>query len=391
MKTEQNQNLKTTIIIIIVTSIITSLTTAVIIFNNNKLTSTINSINLSQDEALQEFLSIYASLTEDYYEDIDKQKMIEEIIAAMFNYLGEDYSTYLNKKETEQLTQKLEGEYQGVGIEIINNNVIYNVFENSPAQKIGLRVGDIILKVNNEDVIDKLIPDLIKEGSSEVKLTIQRNEEILEFTMNIENVIIKAIETEIIEKENKRIGYIKITTFSNTVYSQFKTALSEMENQNIDSLILDVRSNSGGYLTAASSIASLFLEKGKVIYSLESKDEKQVYKDTTDEKRQYPVAVLINGASASASEILAAALKDSYGATLIGTTSYGKGKVQQTKTLETGGMIKYTSSKWYTPNDVCIDGYGITPNKEVHLPEYIEGVETEDTQKEAAVNHLIGQ
>ena len=139
-------------------------------------------------------------------------------------------------------------------------------------------------------------------------------------------------------------------------------ALKELETKNITSLIVDVRNNAGGYLTSAEEVSSLFLKSGKVIYSLEANGSKMSYADKTEEHRTYPIVVLINGGSASAAEILAAALKDSYGAILVGTKSYGKGKVQQVMSLNNGDSVKYTSAKWLTPSNICIDGTGIMPD-----------------------------
>ena len=167
------------------------------------------------------------------------------------------------------------------------------------------------------------------------------------------------------------IGYIYIKNFSKNLSSQVDKALSYLEFNNINSLIIDVRDNAGGYLSSAEEVASFFIENGKVIYSLESNNKKYTYKDTTKESRKYKIAVLINGGSASASEILAAALKDSYGAILVGTKSYGKGKVQQVVPLESGGSVKYTSAKWLTPSGKCIDGTGLNPDYHVVYSEEI--------------------
>ena len=160
-----------------------------------------------------------------------------------------------------------------------------------------------------------------------------------------------------------------------------------MALEGIDNLIIDVRNNTGGYLKAATDIASMFLEKGKIIYSLENKKTKDVYKDETKDSKNYSVVVLINESSASASEILAAALKESYNAQLVGKKSYGKGKVQQTADLN-GGMYKYTSAKWLTPNGICIDKKGLTPDFEVDLQISADGNEVVDTQFDKALEIL---
>ena len=150
--------------------------------------------------------------------------------------------------------------------------------------------------------------------------------------------------------------------FSATLEEQVANALSDLESQGMQKLIIDLRNNTGGYLESAEKTASLFLEKGKLIYSLESKDTTAEYYDQTDDQTDYPIVILINGQSASAAEILAAALKDSYGAIFVGEKSYGKGKVQQTYNLSDGSMAKYTSARWLRPNGSCIDGVGLIPD-----------------------------
>ena len=157
-----------------------------------------------------------------------------------------------------------------------------------------------------------------------------------------------------------------IDKFNQTVYDQFKKQLNSIEKDNIDGLIIDLRNNTGGYLNAASKMAELFLKDGKIIYSLNEKSGNKIYEDKTMESRSYPISVLVNGNTASASEILAAALRDSYGAKLVGSKTYGKGKVQKTSKLSNGTMYKYTSAKWLTPDGECIDEVGLIPDLEVN-------------------------
>jgi len=193
--------------------------------------------------------------------------------------------------------------------------------------------------------------------------------------------------TQVYEKNDKKIGYIYIEAFTEKVGEEFKKSLEDLEQQGITSLIIDVRENTGGYLKGATEIASLFLEKGKNIYSLEGKDGVTTYKDETDEKRDYPIILLINENTASASEVLAAALQDSYGAKLVGKISYGKGKVQQTKQLEDGSMVKYTSARWLTPEGECIDGFGLAPHYEEDIVQNEDGTYT-DNQLNKAIELL---
>ena len=190
------------------------------------------------------------------------------------------------------------------------------------------------------------------------------------------------------EKNGQNIGYMYIETFSTTVANQVEKALKRIDNDKISKLIIDLRNNGGGYLSAASDIASMFLEKGKKIYSLEDKDSIKDYNDETDEKKNLKVVLLVNDGTASASEILTAALKDSYGAEVVGTTTFGKGKVQQTKSLSDGTMVKYTTARWLRPNGECIDNIGIKPDYEVDLIKN-ENDEIIDTQLEKAIEVVL--
>ncbi len=386
MKSRKGFSLKSVAIIIIVTAIITSLTTGLIIYNNSKLI--LGSASLSSDSALKEFLKVYSSLDENYYEDIDKTKMIDAAIAAMLKYLGEDYSTYLNQTETDSLSNKLSGTFKGIGISITNGNEIVKVYEDTPAFKAGLKENDKIIRINDTDTEGKNqieVANLI-DKTKENTLVVSRDGAELTFKV-IPEEINTPLTTQVYEKNDKKIGYIYIEAFTEKVGEEFKKSLEDLEQQGITSLIIDVRENTGGYLKGATEIASLFLEKGKNIYSLEGKDGVTTYKDETDEKRDYPIILLINENTASASEVLAAALQDSYGAKLVGKISYGKGKVQQTKQLEDGSMVKYTSARWLTPEGECIDGFGLAPHYEEDIVQNEDGTYT-DNQLNKAIELL---
>ena len=366
MKKEFNFSIKAVIIIIIVTAITSSITSGLILYNNSKIL--IGTSDLKKDTALQEFLKVYYGLDDDYYKDIDKTQMVDAAISAMLNYLGEDYSTYMNQDETEDLANKLSGKYNGIGISITNGNEIVKVYDDTPAKNAGLEEHDLIESINGtatEGLTQAEVANLI-DKQNENTIVVLRNNEELTFKVKAESIN-SPLPSTTYEENGKTIGYISISSFTNTVETEFKKALEDLETKNISGLIIDLRNDGGGYLKGASSIASLFLEKGKTIYSLEGKDKTDTYKDETDEKRDYKVGVLINAGSASASEVLASALKDSYGATLVGEVSYGKGRVQQTKSLEDGSMVKYTTAKWLRPNGDCIDGLGLQPDYEIKL------------------------
>ena len=387
MRKQKEFGLISLIAAIVVTSLVTSLTTGLIIFNNQKVKE---QTDIKNDEALQQFIEVYESVLGDYYRPVDKAEMVNKAIEAMLNYLGDDYTTYMNENETKDLAEKLSGKYKGIGVEITEGNVINKVFDDSPAKEAGLQSGDVIIKIDDTDtttLTSQDIANMIKNNNDKTTftITVKRNEEQITVTVDKKELYLPEIESKTFENNGKKIGYLYISAFSDTIYDQFNKELKKLEEQNIDGLIIDVRSNTGGYLKAAQDIASLFLEKGKVIYSLESKNKKEVYKDKTTEKREYKVTVLINEASASASEILASALKDSYNASLVGKRSYGKGKVQQTAALTGGTMYKYTSARWLTPNGKCIDKEGLTPDYEVDLTASEDGTVVEDAQLNKAI------
>ena len=378
--------LKKVCIIIIITAIVTSLTTGLIIYNNSKII--LGSTSIKEDEALTEFLRVYNSLDENYYTDYNKTEMIDAAIAAMLDYLGEDYSTYLNQDETDSLSNKLSGKYFGIGISIANGNEILKVYEDTPAAEAGLQIGDKIISVNNENTTEKTqaeVSNMINK-TKENEIVIDRNGEYITFNITAAEINMP-LTREIIEYNNRKIGYIYISSFTNTVGEEFAKSLRELENEGMESLIIDVRENTGGYLKGATEIASQFIEKGKILYSLESKESVDEYKDETDEYKTYKVAILVSENTASASEVLTAALKDSYGAVVVGKTTYGKGRVQQTRTLEDGSMVKYTTAKWLRPNGECIDGIGIIPDFDVDIIQNEDGTYT-DQQMNTALEQL---
>jgi len=382
-------------ILLFITSVIMSSLTGTLIYNKLNKTGKVTTTN---NEHVNEFIGVYNKLLDEYFEDLDENKLIDAAIDGMLTYTGDDYTIYLNEDATNNLNDKLEGTYEGVGITISLNEsyqvYIVEVFENSPAHTAGLAVGDIIKSINGESVENKNTEEtskIIKNSKDKkVNIVVIRNGEELSFDMEIKTLIVPAITSSIKDVNGKKIGYIYLETFSGTIDTQIETTLLSMEQEGIESLIIDVRGNTGGYLSSCTKTIELFLEKGKLMYSIKSKKDSTDYNDETDTKRSYPIVVLINGNSASASEILAGSLKYSYGATIIGTKSFGKGKVQTTGTLEDGTMIKYTSARWFMPNGECIDELGITPDIEIELSEEYKNnpVEENDNQLNEAIKVL---
>ena len=362
MKNSKGFNLISVIIIICITSVVSAITAGIIVTNNYNLSYS----DLSNDKELSDFIKAYSNIVNNYYENVDKEKMLDSALNAMLNYLGDNYTTYLTDEQRKALEESLQGTYQGIGVEINKDRVITKVTKNGPAEAAGLQAGDKFMSIDGTKLndTDGNAVGLLIRGTDKkaVDIIVNRNGEELTFNVKIGTIEEPAIGYEM--KENN-IGYIQISKFSRPLTSQMENALKELEANGMEKLIIDLRNNTGGYLDSAETTASLFLKKGKLIYSLEDKKSKEDYYDQTETSRDYPIVVLINNNSASSAEILAAALKDSYGAVLVGQTSYGKGKVQQTYDMEDGSMAKFTSARWLRPTGDCIDKKGIKPDFEV--------------------------
>lgn len=350
-------------------------------FVNQFVNKTTKQDSTMVSDEFQEFLNTYEDIKENYYEEIDEGKMLSAGIKGMTEYLGDKYSVYMDEEETEDFNEQVEGKYVGIGTEIMQledgSVVVSNPFEGSPAAKAGLQAGDVIIRINDTDVTgmsSSEVSNLIKKSSdSTVDITVKRENEELTFTVQRETIEIESVDSSVFQMNNKKVGYIYISIFAANTDEQFEKALTALEEEKIDSLVIDVRSNSGGYLDCVTDIASLFLGKGKVIYQLDTKGIIEKVYDETKEKRDYPIAVLINSSSASASEILAAALKESYGAEVIGVNSYGKGTVQRAYQLESGATVKYTIQKWLTPEGNWINEVGVEPTLRVEMnPDYYQ-------------------
>ena len=324
---------------------------------------------------LEEFVKTYNNIVTDYYEDVDHDKLLEAGINGMLEYLDDDYSMYMDKETSENFNEQVEGKYKGIGVEIMQTTdgvvSISKVFKNTPASKAGLKVGDIFVKVFGTDVTSKTsseISSLIKDSKEkEISVVVKRDGEEKEFKLSLDEVEIESVTSKVFEQNKKKIGYIDISIFASNTATQFEKKLLELEGKGIDSLVIDVRDNSGGYLSTVTDIASLFMNKSKVIYQLDTKGViEQVYAKTNT-SRKYSISVLINQNSASASEILAAALQESYGAKVVGVNSFGKGTVQKAYQLESGATVKYTIQKWLTPNGNWINEKGVTPDIKVEM------------------------
>lgn len=350
-----------------------------------------NFIKLYKD--LNKLINVYDTITSNYYGDLNKEELVDNAIESMLNGIGDSYTTYTDEETTNNFLENIEGSYEGIGCMVSTNELgeiyVVSIFDNSPAQKAGLQENDIILKIDGEDYTGKTSEDMANyvkgNENDKIKFIIKRGEEEKEFTVVREKVEVPTVTSKVIEEQDKKIGYIDISIFSAVTYDQFKTELEKLEKEKIQGLIIDVRNDTGGYLSAVTDISSLFLKKGQVIYQLEDNKKTEKIKDETKESRDYPIAVLINAGSASASEILASAIKESYNGFVVGTNSYGKGTVQKTKKLSDGSMIKYTVQKWLTPDGNWINEKGVEPTNFVELTTE----ENMDNQLQTALNLIV--
>ena len=332
-----------------------------------------NYLKLYKD--LSKLINVYDTISTNYYGELDKNAMIDNAVESMLKEAGDSYTTYTDKKQTTTFLENINSAYEGIGCTVATKKsgeiYIVSVFDNSPAKEAGLQENDIILKIDEMNCQEKTSEDIAKyikqSKKNKIKLLINRNNEEKEITLNRKKVEIPTVDGKVIKEQNKKIGYIEISIFSSVTYNQFRNKLIELEKENIQGLIIDVRNNTGGYLSSVTNITSIFLKKGDTIYQLENNNKREKIKDNTSEKRTYPIAVLMNVGSASASEILASAIKESYHGLVVGTNSYGKGTVQKTKKLSDGSMIKYTVEKWLTPDGNWINEVGVTPTDFIEL------------------------
>lgn len=359
-----------------------------IIFNSGK-----DYRALSKD--LSKLVDTYYALTNNYYEDIDKEVLVDDAIKGMLSSVGDVYTSYSDSNSTTTFMETVSGSYEGIGCTVGQTSegklIVVELFEDSPAQKAGIKEGDIIKKIDGEDYTDKTSTDMadyIKTNENEkIVITIERDGEEFDYEVKREKVEMPTVESEVYEKNDKKIGYISISVFSSITTKQFEEALDKLNNEEIEGLIIDVRDNGGGYLSVVTDIANKILPKDKIIYQLEKDNDTTVKKDTTKESLSYPIAILVNNNSASASEILASAIKESYKGVVVGTNTYGKGTVQQTTTLPDGSMVKYTVQKWLTPDGNWINGVGVEPTDYVELAEeyYINPIIDNDNQLNKAL------
>lgn len=335
---------------------------------------------------------LYSVLKSKYDGTIDASKLVDGARHGMIDAIGDPYTTYFNAEEAKAFDSDLNGTFEGIGAELGKTNgqlSILSVIADSPAEKAGLEKNDIILKVNGEDTSSMTVGGAVTkirgDKGTSVKLTILRGETTKEYSITRDTITSPSVNTEILDGN---IGYMRISRFGDDTTGLAKKAAENFKAQGVTKVILDLRGNGGGLVTAAQSVASLWLNNKVIVSERTGGVTTDTLRSTGDSVLEgTKTIVLVDGDSASASEIVAGALKDNGAATLLGEKTFGKGSVQTVEDLTNGGKLKVTIAKWYTPNGVNINKEGIAPDKEVKLSD--EDVKAgKDTQKEAALTLL---
>ncbi|MGX1983443.1 carboxyl-terminal processing protease [Thermolongibacillus altinsuensis] len=352
--------------------------------NPSKEESTISiqspAIGTSSEEELEKVEQAYKLIKEKYVEKVDDEQLIEGAIQGMLATLKDPYSVYMDQETASRFNESLDSSFEGIGAEVsmVDGKVtIVAPFKGSPAEKAGLRPNDQIIKVNGEsleglDLYEAVLKIRGKKGTT-VRLEVIRPgvSGVLKIDVVRDEIPIETVYDSVKTYEGKKIGYLEITSFAEKTAQDFKEKLAKLEKQGIEGLVLDVRGNPGGYLQSVEEILKELVPKDKPYVQIEERDgNKQRYFSTLTKKKDYPIVVLVDNGSASASEILAAALKEAGGYPLVGEKTFGKGTVQQAVPMEDGSNIKLTLYKWLTPNGNWIHQKGIKPDVEVKQPDF---------------------
>lgn len=333
------------------------------------------------------------TLIDQYYAgEVDEEKLEQGIYKGYIEGLDDPYSAYYDEEETRQMTEMATGEFAGIGVLISqdkNTGVLQavQVYEDSPADKAGIQDGDIFYKVDGEDITGQdmsVVVEKIKgEEGTTVQLTMLRGETLQEKDFTVEREIIEQ-QTVQSEMKEESVGYIRITEFASVTYEQYKEALENLESQGMERLIVDLRNNPGGNLKTVCEILDLMLPQGLIVYTEDKNGEREEYRSDEEHVFEKPLVVMMNGNSASASEIFAGAVQDYGTGQIVGTQSYGKGLVQQMFDLQDGTSVKLTIAEYFTPKGRNINGIGITPDIEIEY-EYDEQKPDRDNQLEKAI------
>ena len=364
--------------------------TVYLLLGNNKTI-----IKTGYDSKFEPVFEAYETIKKEYYKDIDDSKLIDGMINGIMLATEDKHTMFFNKEQTNDFLTDLSGSYYGIGAQIYQTDdeyvTISRVFKKSPAEKAGLQIGDKFVSIDGESMKGKTPTEvstiLRSSESSKATIVIKRGEE--EKTIEVEKSVVE-IDSVYSEKLDNNIGYIEINTFSSLTDDQFTEALYGLENEGINSLIIDLRGNGGGYLSTVTNIISRFVDRKTPIYQIKNRNNIEKSYSLNDNKLNYKVVILIDENSASASEIMCSALQEQYGAILVGKTTYGKGTVQEMRPLSNKTMFKFTTEEWLTSKGNSINDVGVKPDYEVDLGEeyFSNPTEENDAQLQKAIELL---
>lgn len=324
-------------------------------------------------ETKEKLSGIQALIQKEYIGEVDEDALQTGICQGYVGALGDPYSAYYDEEQTSALMETTQGEYGGIGVVLTQNldtgvTAASSVYEDSPAMKAGMKDGDIIYQVEGRDVsgmdLEEISGNIKGEKGTTVEITVLRGETGEEVTLTITRDTIQAetVKTRMLEDE---IGYLAISEFDSVTLEQYKEGLAELKTQGMEGLIVDLRGNPGGNLDTVCEILDLMLPEGLIVYTEDKDGNRQEFTSDEAQEVQVPLAVLVDGNSASASEIYAGAIQDYGIGQIVGTKTYGKGVVQTIYDLKDGTSLKLTVAEYFTPNGRNIDGEGITPDVEV--------------------------
>ncbi len=338
---------------------------------DNALLSQENQKHMAQMEAMKELID------ENFLFDYDEKQLYDGSLKGMFENLKDPYTAYYTKDEFDKLMESVNGKYAGIGVAVQASDEGYikaiSVFDESPAKKAGIEVGDYITKVDGEsysaDQLEEAVSKIRGNIGEKVKITVLRKNdkdkaEEKEIEVERADVKVDTVDSKVVERDGNSVGYIKIKEFEDVTKEEFAKELKSLKDQNVDGIVMDLRNNPGGSLDVCLAIADTFLDEGVIVSTVDKKG-KEIVENSDKEMDKTPMTVLINENSASASEILAGAFKDRGRAKIIGKTSFGKGIVQKLFPLEDGSGVKITISEYFTPNKTKIHKIGVKPDIEV--------------------------
>lgn len=399
MDSDKRQRIYKVVMLVVIVAVITFITTT--LFMSQYIEGNVRYIPTAYNDGgiSSSIASFRKIIDQKFLGEIDEEKVKQEAIRGYIKGLDDPYTEYMTKEEMEEFTSDVMGNFTGIGIYLTKDTeknavIVISPIKDTPAHKAGILPGDIITKVDGVSYTGEQLTEAsnkIKgEVGSKVTLEILRDNKTLTFEITRENIKINHVESKVLENN---IGYIEFNSFDDGCSKEFKNKLEELKKQNIKSLIIDIRSNGGGLVDEALDIADYIVEKDKtLLITVDKNQNEEITKAKIDPIIDIPVVLLMNETSASASEILAGALKDNGKVTIVGEKSYGKGVIQELLTLKDGSGLKITTNEYYTPNHNKINKIGITPDVEVvlsdELKEKLVLEEKEDTQLQKAIEIL---